>query len=182
MEAATCKKTRSQGAVLLLAMVFLLILAILSATAMQTSIGEFQMAANSQFREQAFQRAQAIISAISSDEANFPEVAPVGSLFCKLGDSDANCSETRHINLGSALEDVPPGVAVFYRVERIGPSLLPSLPIRMPQTAVSSALAYNAAIYEAQVKVDGVDVKLGVAEVVQGIALLVASTTGENAE
>jgi hypothetical protein len=52
----------------------------------------------------------------------------------------------------------------------------------MPQTAVSSALAYNAALYEAQVRVDGGDVNLGVAEVVQGLALLVASSTAESAE
>ncbi len=167
---------------LLLAMVFLLLLAILSVTAMQTSILEFQMAANSQFREQAFQRVQAIASAISSNETNFPVVAPVGSLFCKAGDSSTNCSETRHIALDSALEAVPAGVAVLYRVERIGPALLPSLPIRMPQAAVSSGLAYNAAIYETQVRVDGGGVNLGVAELAQGLALLVASSTGESAE
>ncbi len=182
MEFSNCRKTRSQGVVLLLAMVFLLLLATLSGAAMQTSIAEFQMAANGQFREQAFQRAQAIASAISSDEANFPRVASVGTLFCKVGDSNADCSETRFVALDSVLEAAPPGVAVLYRVERMGPSLLPSLPIRLPQTAVSSALAYNAAIYEAQVRVDGGGVNLGVAEVVQGIALLVASSTGESAE
>jgi len=182
VEFSNCRKIRSKGVVLLLAMVFLLLLAILSGTAMQTSIAEFQMAANGQFREQAFQRAQAIISAISSEEANFPIVAPVGSLICKDGDSMEDCVETRHIDLDSALEAVPPGVVIRYTVERIGPALLPSLPIRMPQAAVSSALAYNAAIYEAQVRVDGRRVKLAVAEVAQGIALLVASSTGESAE
>ena len=182
MEFSNCRKTRSQGVVLLLAMVFLLLLATLSGAAMQTSIAEFQMAANGQFREQAFQRAQAIVSAISSNEANFPLVVPVGSLLCKVGDSNVDCSATRHVVLDSAIEAAPPGVAVLYRVERMGPSLLPFLPIRMPQTAVSSTLAYNAAIYEAQVRVDGGDVNLGVAEVAQGIALLVASSTGESAE
>ena len=58
-------KTKNRGAVLFLAMIFLLLLAIISGTVIRTSILEFQMAGNDQFREEAFQRAEAIAANLS---------------------------------------------------------------------------------------------------------------------
>ena len=60
-------KTRQRGAVLLLAMVFLLLMAIVAGTVMQTSVLEFFMAGNDLFRVEAFQQAQAITSEIGDD-------------------------------------------------------------------------------------------------------------------
>ena len=173
---------KNKGVVLLLAMVFLLLLAILSATAMQTGILEFRMVGNEQFQEEAFQAAQAIVSAISSNGDNFPEASEVGATICKVGDSSPACHETVYITLDSGLETVPPGVEVAYRVERVGPLYLPELPVRLAQTSVSSSLAYNAAVFETQVRIDGTGVNLGVAELAQGVALLVANSTGSQAE
>lgn len=182
MNISSRRRTKNRGVVLLVTMVFLLLLAVLSGTAIQTSILEFQMAANEKFQEEAFQRAQAIASAISSHKDNFPITTVVGSLICRAGDRAVACHEARLTLPDSTLAVVSPGVDVTYTVERKGPVLVPSLPIRMPQTSVSSSLAFDAAIFETQVKIDGGGVNLGVAEVVQGIALLVTSPTTQSAE
>jgi len=54
-------RRRNRGAVLLLAMVFMLMLAVIAGSVMQTGVLEFHMAGNDQFQEEAFQRAQAIV-------------------------------------------------------------------------------------------------------------------------
>jgi hypothetical protein len=170
------------GTVLLLAMVFLLLLAILAGTLMQTGILELRMAANNQFREQAFQKSQAIASALSQDVDNFLLVGDVGFTLCKNAASGAQCDKSRFITLDSSLEKVPQGVKVNYQVVRMGPLITPGLPMRESQGAVSSLLAYDAAVFEVQVELDGGSVNLGSAEVVQGIAVLVASSQGMDAE
>ncbi len=170
--------TRNTGAVLLLTMVFLMLLATLGASAMQTSILEFQMAGNAHFREEARQRAQAIASAISDNEENFPVIGAIGFTLCKAANTAPECNTDRFITLDSGLEAAHADVGAEYSVVRQGPLLLPSLPFRQLQSSVSSSLAYEVAIFETRVKVGG----LALVEVVQGIAVLKASTTGMNAE
>ena len=170
------------GTVLLLAMVFLLLLAILAGGVMQTGIMELQMAANDRFREQAFQKAQAIATAISQSVDNFPIDGEVGSTLCKSAVASTHCDTNRFIKLELDLEQVSQGVQVNYQVERMGPLTTPGFPLRQSQATVSSLLAYDAAVFEVQVEVDGGSVNLGSAQVVQGVAVLVASTAGINAE
>jgi hypothetical protein len=176
------RKSANSGAILLLAMVFLLLLAILAGTGMQTSIMELQMAANDQFREQAFQQAQAIAAATVHNSSNFHLPGRVGFTVCNRTASDVNCEESQFVIVDSSLETAPQGVAISYQVKRKGPLLVPGLPLRQLQGSVSSVLAYDAAIFEARVVVDGNEVGLGRAEVAQGVALLLASSTGSSAE
>jgi hypothetical protein len=164
-----------RGAVLLLAMIFLLLLAMIAGTTMHTSILEFRMAGNDQFREEAFQKAQAVATALSQNAANFPVTGGVGYTICKAGDSDAACNISS-INVPAAVAAVPAGVTVEYRVQRQGPMIMESLPFRQSQSEVSSSLAFDAALFEAAVAVDGSAVRLGRAEVAQGVARLVASS------
>jgi hypothetical protein len=176
------RKSANSGAVLLLAMVFLLLLAILAGTGMQSSIMELQMAANDQFREQAFQQAQAIAAAAVQNSSNFHLPGRVGFTVCNRSASELSCDESQFVIVDSSLETAPQGVAIRYQVRRKGPLLAPGLPLRQLQGSVSSALAYDAAIFEARVVVDGSDINLGRAEVAQGVALLLASSTGSSAE
>ena len=84
------RKSPQRGAVLLIAMIFLLLLAIIAGTVTQTSILEFFMAGNAQFREEAFQEAQAVVTEISSDAGNFPVVGQIGYKLCKTKVGDCN--------------------------------------------------------------------------------------------
>ena len=159
---------KQRGAVLLIAMIFLLLLAIIAGTVTQTSILEFFMAGNAQFREEAFQEAQAVVTEIAADIDNFPVVGQVGYTLCKT--SGTGCNTT----LGPLTANA--GTKADYRVVRRGPLILESLPFRQGESQGSSSPNFDAVIFEIDVAIDGSDSKLGSAEVVQGMAVRVASS------
>ncbi len=164
-----------RGAILLLSMICLLLIAMVAGTTMHTSILEFRMAGNDQFREEAFQKAQAVATALMEDPDNFPVAGQVGYTVCATGSSDPGCDVTT-IVIPAAVSSVPAGVVVDYRVERQGPLIVQGLPFRQSQSSASSSLAFDSAFFEAQVAVDGGAVSLGRSEVAQGVGRVVAST------
>lgn len=169
-------RKNSRGAVLILAMVFLVLMTLVAVTVMKTSIQEFQMAGNDQFREEAFQRAQAITAEISTDLNNFPVVGGVGYTICTAADTDPDCNTSNFLQDPNSAT-VPTGVDVAYKVVRQGPRFLESLPFRQAEGSASSAPAFDAAIFEVSADIDGTDARLGSASVVQGIAVRVASSS-----
>lgn len=165
-------RVQHRGSVLFLAMIFLLLLAIISGTVIRTSILEFQMAGNDQFREEAFQKAQAIAANLSEDIDNFPVTGEVGYTLC---DPASTCDDAT-LAPDPNVVSVPTGVNVNYRIERQGPLLLESLPFRQSDTEASSSQVFDAAIFEASATVEGRAARLGSAQVVQGMAVRVASS------
>jgi hypothetical protein len=157
-------------------MIFLLLLTIIAGTVMQTSQQEFQMAGNNQFREEASLRAQAIASELASEQDNFPVTGDVGYTICDPNDPDVDCNTDNFLTAPS-FAAVPEGVEVSYQVVRQGPILLESLPFRQSEASVSSSPAFDAAIFEVAVTVDGSAVRMGRAEVIQGVAVVVASSS-----
>ncbi|MFT5709771.1 MAG: type II secretory pathway pseudopilin PulG [Halioglobus sp.] len=182
MQSAARVKMRCKGAVLLLAMVFLLLLAVLAGTSMQASILQVRMASNELFQEEAFQRALAIVDAIGIESDNFPVEGQVGHTLCKTSDSANYCDSQQTVKIDRRVLDFPEGLDVAFEVERMAPLFLQSLPVRRSQQFVSSSLAYDAAVFEIHAKVDGHERGLGTAEAVRGVALLVPSSTGSSAE
>jgi len=166
---------KQTGAVLILAMLFMLLLAMVAGTVMQTGVQEFQMAGNNQFREEAFQRAQAIAEELSENLDNFPVTGGVGYTICTATDTDTDCNGTNVLTVpGSAT--APAGVVLNYQVERQAPLFVESLPFRQSESEVSSSPAFDAAIFEVAVNINGAPVRLGNAGVVQGVAIRVASS------
>ncbi len=161
---------RQSGAVLLIAMIFLLLLAIIAGTVTQTSILEFFMAGNEQFREEAFQKAQAVVTEISGDIDNFPVVGVVGHTVCPSG-----CNTSPFPSTLTA-PDVNTEYATTYQVVRRGPLILESLPFRQGESSGSSSPNFDAAVFEIDVNVDGSATRLGTAHVLQGMAVVVASS------
>ena len=176
----TTGRSRQRGAVLLLAMVFLLLMAIVAGTVMQTSVLEFFMAGNDQFREEAFQQAQAITTEIGDDIDNFPVTGGVGYLVCPQGINTVG-GETCNANFPAEPDSVAnvPHEDVVYTVVRQGPLILESLPFRQRESQASSSPAFDAAIFETDVIIDGSASRLGSANVVQGLAVRVVSS-GQN--
>ena len=167
-------RRRNRGAVLLLAMVFMLMLAVIAGSVMQTGVLEFHMAGNDQFQEEAFQRAQAIASELSRDQDNFSLAGGLGYTLCSSEDSDPGCDSN---SLGPPLSAVvPEGVELTYRVIRQGPRLLQSFPLREAQSVASGSGMFDAAIFEVSVHLDGSDRRLGSARVVQGMAVRLAAS------
>jgi Tfp pilus assembly protein PilX len=166
----------SRGAVLILAMVFLVLMTLVAVTVTKTSMQEFQMAGNAQFREDAFQQAQAITSELSTDLDNFPITGTVGYTICTAADTDPACNGVNVLTTLTS-DAVPTGVTVNYQVERQGPLFIEGLPFRQSQANASSAPAFDTAIFEVAADINGQQARLGSASVVQGVAIRVASSS-----
>ncbi len=179
------KANTQRGAVLLLAMVFMLMMAVTAGTVMQTSILESYMAGNEQLREEAFQQAQAIVDEISADIDNFPVTGGLDYLVCpsvrECANNDTQCPDTSDCDARFAADpgsiaEIPPGVLKLFTVIRRGPLILESLPFRQTEDKVSGAENFDAAIFEARVELDGSDIRLGSANVIQGVAVRTVSS------
>ncbi len=157
-----------RGAILLVAMLFLLLLALVAGTVMQNSMFEVQMAGNDQFREEAFQRVEAMTTAIAVDFDNFPVVGDVGYTICKIGVS-AGC-DVSTIALTSAITDVPTGVQLNYSVKRLAPLYTERAWVRRSESDVCGA-SCKYAHFEAIATYDGGDLRLGNAAVARGVEL-----------
>ena len=168
---ALSRPTASRGAVLLLALVFMLMLAIIASTVVQTAILQLRMAGNDQNLEEALHKAQAIATELSLNPDNFSLEGDVGDTNCPVGDQSLNCDRNELQTPGSAA--APAGVEIDYRVTRQDPLLWRGLPVREEQDAASSSSSFDAAIFEIDVRIDGSEKRLGSAHIVQGIAVRV---------
>ena len=73
---------RQGGAALVVALLILIVITLLSLSAMRTGALEVRMAANQQERIEAFQTAQAAVDAVLVDPHNFPVVGVAGYSVC----------------------------------------------------------------------------------------------------
>ncbi|PHS73910.1 pilus assembly PilX family protein [Porticoccus sp.] len=162
-------RAASTGAVLLVAMVFMLLLALVAGTVMQTSMLEFRMAGNDQFREEAFQQAQAVATSITQEIDNFPVSGAVGYTICSSG-CDANT-----LTYDATMVTNPSLVSGI--VTREGPLILESFPVRLSESQASSSPSYDAAVFEVEVEYNGSDEGLGNAAIAQGVAIRIASSS-----
>lgn len=162
-----------QGAVLIVALIFLLLTAMISATVMQTSILEVKMAGNEQLQEEAFQRVQAVANAIAADPDNLVVSGDVGYKICPTGASGCN---NNSLALSSLVTSVPTGVTLDYHIERLGPLFAP-MPFRMSESNAGSANAYSAVLFEVSADYDGRSAGLGSSRIAQGLAMRVANSS-----
>ncbi|MFK8051194.1 MAG: PilX N-terminal domain-containing pilus assembly protein [Halioglobus sp.] len=171
------KRYSSQaGTILVLALVFLALLGMLSATLMQTSVFELRMARNLQFQLEAFHRAQGIASAIADRSDNFLVDGGVGQVSCNNAKTTPGCTASIAVN-DPNIVSVPVGVNIDYEIERLGPLFQKGFPGRLGQGLVSSSVAYEAAVFETRVAVDASSVGQGASHVALGVAVL---TAGKN--
>lgn len=167
--------SRQRGLVLVLALVFLLLLGLLASGLMQTSMLEFRMSTNAQSRELSLQQAQAIVDELSTREANFTLAQGVGYTVCgSTGSCDAAV-----LTVSEPLLERPEGVELHYAIQRQPPLIRRGLPLREPEGVVSSARAYDAALFETTVSIDGEAARVGSVRLAQGIAVRVARPVGE---
>lgn len=163
---------REQGAVLIVALVFLLLTAMISATVMQTSLLEVRMAGNEQLREEAFQRVHAVANAITANPHNLVVTGGVGYKICAAGVSGC---DSNNISLAGEVTTVPDGVALDYHAERLAPLFAP-MPFRMSEGNAGSANIYSSALFEIDAHYDGRSAGLSQSRIAQGIAIRVANS------
>lgn len=169
----TSSPLNSHGAVLLLALVFMLMMAITAATVMDNAILQLHMAGNDQFFEETFHKAQAIATELSLNPDNFSLEGGSGYTNCPVREQDLVCDIAQLSTLVSS--EVPAGVKLDYAVTRQDPLLWRGFPIRESQDTVSSSANFDAAIFEINVRIDGREKRLGSVHLAQGIALRVAA-------
>ena len=159
-------REKQQGAALIVALLFLLLITLVATTGAENSTLQLQMAGNEQSRVEALQQNMAVLDAIIDDPDNTPVVGGVGFKICDLASTDASCDLTE-IDLDSTVTTVPTGVGIDYFVTRVGPLEVdaPS----MSEELASSASAYKFARQEITATVDGTDARLGNSTVVQGM-------------
>ena len=161
----------NRGAILLLSLVFILMLALIAGMVIKTAILQLHMAGNDRFLEEAIHKAQAIVTELSLTPKNFSLEGGLGYTNC-VADSQALYCDLRALKApgsGAASQ----GVEVDYRVTRAQPLLWKSFPIRESQESASSSTSVGAANFEISVRIDGGESRLGKANVVQGIAVRV---------
>jgi hypothetical protein len=163
--------TASQGTVLLLALVYMLITAIIVALVLQTGGLQMRMAGNDQFLEEAFHQEQAIVTEVSQNADNFTLEGGIGYTNCPALTRDIRCNRNDLSVPPSAV--TLPGVEVDYRVIRQEPLLWREFSLREAQDSASSSNRFDAAVFEIDVRIDGGEKHLGSVHVVQGIAVRV---------
>jgi len=159
---------RQDGAVLIIALMFLLLIALVAATTSETNTLQLQMAANDQLRVEAQQRVMAILDAILDNDNNTPVIGDIGYKICDQSSLEASCDQAL-ISLDSSITDVPSGTSNNYFVTRMGP-LETGAPV-MSESMASSASAFNVARYEVTASFDGEAARLGSSTIVQGITI-----------
>jgi len=163
--------TASQGTVMLLALVYMLMMAIIVALVLQAGVLQLHMAGNDQFQEEVFHQVQAIVTEVSLDPDNFALEGDVGHTNCPAGARDLRCNRSDLQVPPSAV--TLPGVALDFRVTRQEPLLWRGFSLRESQHSASSSDSFDAAIFEIDVRIDGGKRHLGSAHMVQGIAVRV---------
>jgi hypothetical protein len=170
MTSVDCR-SRQCGAILLLAMVFTTMLALLSASTLRVVVMELRMAGNESSRLSAFQFAEAVVSAIVHQEDFFPLDAEPGQVFCGSGDGDPPCPALLLSGPGDAAQDEY--ARVSYRLSRREPTLTSTFPLRESESRVSGSGHFSALLFDVSVEVEGEGSRGGSAHIVQGVAVRV---------
>jgi hypothetical protein len=153
-----------EGAVLIVALLVLLLLATLATAVAQTNLLQLHMAANDEAKVGALQQSLAVVDAVLALPGSTPLAGGVGYRVCAVAALEPGCDENTLAIDGR----VKPGSgALEYRVTRVAPALA-RMPV-MNEDSASSGIFYRAAKYEIAVVYDGISTGLGRAAVTQGV-------------
>jgi hypothetical protein len=157
---------REQGAALITALIFLIIITMLSLTAMRSSMLELRQASNDEIRVAAFESAQAIIDAVLDTPAGMPVVGDVGDRTCSYTSTD--CANTLTLPAALGYGDFVADERVKVIVERLAPAYRPP-----PRGLGTSARMLTAAAFRIDATYDLAEDGRGSAEVTQGVLIVV---------
>jgi len=164
------------GVALIIALVFLTLIALMSTVSMQSSRLAVYMAGNEQARLDAGQRAQSVIDAFA-DEADSFRVTTMGYLRCNAGHSDSECDAGA--NLAIANSDV--ATLVSGATELTFSSEFYYEATSVPEASLGSGNesggAYGAAYFDVMALYDNSDNRGGRAEISQGIGVRVPTSS-----
>lgn len=155
-----------RGAILLLALVYLLLLALVAAAVVESATHQVRMAGNEQFAAQAHARARAVATGVARNPANFDPDAPVASVQCITADAGLTCDRGGLAPLPAALA----GEGLDYSVVRRAPPVLTGVPLANGELSEPEA---RFALYEVRVIAGDVAAR---AEAVRGVLVGLPAT------
>lgn len=160
---------RARGAALVTALVLLIVITLLTVTAMRFSTLEMRMASNEEQRLSAFQSAQAAIDAVIANTAHFPVTGTAGFTNCTA--NMTGCDRN-----GITLSGAPFSTATtFVTVERLSPDTLP-----IPRGVETSSDKFSAAGFSVNSFFDGSGLGTGSVRIVQGYLVLAPKSNQSN--
>lgn len=157
---------RQHGAILIIAMMFLVVITLITMSSMRSSKIGLYLAHNDESRVAAEQAAQALADAIVATPASTPVVGVSGYTACTAGESDCNRNDLPVVN--ATLAAAVDSSHMAARVERTGATFQP--PPRAVQTSIDK---FSAASFRVTTTYDRVADGLGREQVTEGILVLV---------
>ncbi len=137
---------RMRGAILLLALIYLFLLALVATSVVESSTQQLHMANNELFAAQALVRARAVASEVARYGANFDPASPVGAVRCFAASAGAGCDSGGL----AALPEELAGAGIEYRVVRRAPATLEGVPLGGGEVSAAGA---PFALFEVRVEV-----------------------------
>ena len=159
-------RKRQEGAILMVALMFLIAITLFTVSSMRSSKIDLHMAQNEESRIAAVQAAQALADAIVANPASTPVVGTTGFTACTAGQSGCNSN-----NLPVLDSDLATAVSANYikaRVERTG------LVFRPPPRVVESSIdKFTSASFRVTTEYDRAEDGLGKQQITEGVLVLV---------
>lgn len=159
-------RRRENGAALVTALIFLVIISMLSISSIRSGTLGVRMAQNEEARFSAIQTAQALTEAIVATPASVPVIGGAGFANCTAGETSCDLY-TVVPPIGWVADEVAAG-HLSARVQRLTPPDKPP-----PRVLESSIDKFSAASFELISTYDRTDEGLGRAQLVEGLIILV---------
>jgi Tfp pilus assembly protein PilX len=157
---------RQQGAILMIALMFLVTITLLTLSSMRSSNIGLHLAQNEESRVAAGQAAQALIDAIVASPASTPVVGTTGYSACTPGESGCDRNDLSIPN--STLAAEVDANHIQARVERVGTLFRP--PPRAVETSIDK---FSSASFRIVTTYDRIDDGLGREQITGGVLVLV---------
>jgi len=160
------RKNRQKGAILIIALMFLVAITLFTISSMRSSKIGLYMAQNEESRVAAEQAAQALADAIVANPASTPVVGTTGYTSCTAGETGCNRNDlpiTNPVLAGAIASD-----HMQARVERTGSVFRPP-----PRAVESSIDKFTSASFRVITTFDRVDAGLGRQQITEGVLVLV---------
>jgi len=167
MQAYTVNANSQRGAILVIALVFLVAISLLAVGSMGSSNIGLHMAQNEESRVAAEQGAQALADLIVSDTATTPVLGTTGFTICTYGETGCDRYDLPVTN--PYLQAAIAAGYVTAKVERLGPAFRPP-----PRVATGSSIdKFTAAQFQVTTTYDRVGESLGRQQISEGVLVLV---------
>jgi Tfp pilus assembly protein PilV len=166
-------RERQQGAALITALIFLIIITVIALSSMRSSTQELRMAVNAEEKLTAGQLAQAVADALWTNANATPVIGEVGRRICTANFTGGPaCDDLSLVLPGDVAVMIPAAGQASVAVERLNPETRPCPGFTM---AGAGAGGFGCAAFRVHARYDGTAARGGRADVYEGVLVQVTS-------